>query len=122
MKKTYRWVSALIITALFFSYFQVVPSAQAWHEKIDPWVLDKAAEGEAEFLVFLNEQADLSGAAGLQAKLDKGTYVYESLTDVARRTQGPVLQSLKEMGVAGVFPGGTHFDEIVKFLREKAAN
>ena len=26
---------------------------------------------------------------------------------------------LKEMGIAGVFPGGTHFDEIVAFIREK---
>jgi methylmalonyl-CoA mutase C-terminal domain/subunit len=27
---------------------------------------------------------------------------------------------LKELGIAGVFPGGTHFDEIVEFIAEKA--
>ena len=29
---------------------------------------------------------------------------------------------LEKMGVAGIFPGGTHFDEIIKFIREKASN
>jgi methylmalonyl-CoA mutase C-terminal domain/subunit len=28
---------------------------------------------------------------------------------------------LKELGVDGVFPGGTYFDEIVRFIKEKAA-
>ena len=28
---------------------------------------------------------------------------------------------LKEMGVNGVFPGGAHFDEITKFIKENAA-
>ena len=29
---------------------------------------------------------------------------------------------LEKMGVAGIFPGGTHFDEIIEFIREKASN
>lgn len=29
---------------------------------------------------------------------------------------------LKELGVRGIFPGGTHFDEIVKFISEQARN
>ncbi len=29
---------------------------------------------------------------------------------------------LEKMGVAGIFPGGTHFDEIIKFIREKTSN
>jgi methylmalonyl-CoA mutase C-terminal domain/subunit len=29
---------------------------------------------------------------------------------------------LKAMGVKGVFPGGTHFDELVRFIRENRAN
>lgn len=28
---------------------------------------------------------------------------------------------LKELGVDGIFPGGTYFDEIVQFIKEKAA-
>lgn len=29
---------------------------------------------------------------------------------------------LKEIGVKGVFPGGTHFDEIVGFIKENTSN
>ena len=29
---------------------------------------------------------------------------------------------LKDLGVRGIFPGGTHFDEIVKFISEHARN
>ena len=32
------------------------------------------------------------------------------------------ISVLKEMGVRGIFPGGTHFDEIVKFISEHARN
>jgi len=31
------------------------------------------------------------------------------------------VASLKELGVDGVFPGGTDFDDIVQFIKEKAA-
>jgi methylmalonyl-CoA mutase C-terminal domain/subunit len=30
------------------------------------------------------------------------------------------IPTLKEIGVDGIFPGGVHFDEIVKFIGEKA--
>ena len=30
------------------------------------------------------------------------------------------IPTLKEIGVNGIFPGGVHFDEIVKFIGEKA--
>ena len=35
---------------------------------------------------------------------------------------GRDIPVLKEMGVGGVFPGGTHFDEIVGFIREAVGN
>ena len=42
-------------------------------KKIAPWVMAKTADGEeAEFLVVLGEQADLSGAAELKTKEEKG--------------------------------------------------
>ncbi len=31
------------------------------------------------------------------------------------------IPTLKEIGVNGIFPGGVHFDEIVKFIGENAA-
>ncbi len=66
--------------------------------KIDPWVLQTAAAGETEFLVFLTEQADLSAAAALPTKLAKGQYVYQTLTETALRTQGALLKALEEAG------------------------
>lgn len=70
------------------------------HEKIDPWVIENTQGGEqAEFLVVLSRQADLRPAAQLKTKAAKGRYVYDTLMQVARETQGPLLQELKERGV-----------------------
>jgi subtilisin family serine protease len=72
----------------------------AWIGKVDPWVLQHTEDGsEAEFLVVLAEQADLAGAAALPTKRDKGRFVFERLTEVAGRTQGPVLAALASRGV-----------------------
>ncbi len=76
--------------------------AAPWQDKVDPWVLATAsatAGGETEFLVFLADQADLSAAAGLSTKLEKGRYVYETLTRKADATQGPLIAALKARGV-----------------------
>ena len=72
--------------------------APAWQSKVDAWVTATAASGETEFLIYLSEQADLSGAAALPTKLEKGRYVYEALTRVAQRTQGPVIAALQASG------------------------
>src|SRR5438128_9132642 len=48
--------------------------------KIAPWVMEYTANGQqAEFFVMLADQADLSGAAALPTKNDKGRYVYDAL-------------------------------------------
>src|SRR5213079_2539863 len=44
-------------------------------------------------------QADLSGAANLQTKAEKGRYVYNTLLNRSQTTQGPILQWLRERGV-----------------------
>lgn len=77
------------------------PSDKAWRDKIAPAVVSLAtAQPEIEFFVFLSEQADLSAAADLDTKLDKGRYVYETLTEVANRTQVPVIAAVRESGAA----------------------
>lgn len=74
--------------------------AVTWQSKVDPWVLETAADqGATEFLVYLTEQADVSGAAALPTKLAKGQYVYEQLTAVANRTQPAVRAALDSLGV-----------------------
>jgi subtilisin family serine protease len=68
-------------------------------ERVDPLVLSAVQQGETEFLVVLKEQADLSGAADLESKAEKGAYVFETLTGLAARTQKPVKAILKDSGV-----------------------
>ncbi|MGH2522815.1 MAG: S8 family serine peptidase, partial [Anaerolineales bacterium] len=64
--------------------------------KISPWVLAHTAHGEqAEFLVVLAQQADLTEAERLPAKTEKGRYVYETLWRTAQATQSPLLKWLR---------------------------
>ncbi len=75
------------------------PTPPAWQSKVDPWVLEETNRGQTEFILFLPAQADLSHAAALPTKLEKGRYVYETLTEVAGRTQGPLIATLKARGI-----------------------
>ncbi|MEZ4646884.1 MAG: S8 family serine peptidase [Chloroflexota bacterium] len=89
--------------ALFFGLWTSQQAAEAatWEAKVDPWVLETAAANdETEFLVYLNEQADLSGADSLTTKEEKGAYVYEQLTAVAQRTQPALIAQLEDLGVS----------------------
>ncbi len=59
--------------------------------KISPWTLARTADGaEAEFLVVMAEQADLSAAQALPTKAAKGRFVYDTLYPHAERTQAGV--------------------------------
>ena len=71
------------------------PSAQV-HPQV--WeTLD--AEGEAEVIILLREQADLSGAEALPTKEEKGPYVYETLWTVAQETQRGLRSALEAQGI-----------------------
>lgn len=98
-RRAFSWA---ILAALLLSSFAPVPAAQseAWQSKVDAWVLETAANGETEFLVYLKEQADLSRASELPTRLEKGAYVYRTLYDLAQRSQKPLLAELASMGVA----------------------
>jgi subtilisin family serine protease len=62
-------------------------------------VSETAAIGTTtEALIVLSEQADLSGAAQLKTKLEKGRYVYNQLRSTAERTQAPLRKMLGERG------------------------
>jgi len=80
----------------------VVPALEAvdWQDKVDPWVLDSARSSrQTDFLVFLSRQADVSGAARLATKREKGRYVLEQLRRTAEITQAPVRAALESEGV-----------------------
>lgn len=102
------------VVGAFLLLFFVVQQAGAepeWWGIVDPVLLAEVqaksageAEAETEFLVVMAAQADLSGAAAIDDKTAKGTFVYEQLTAVAQQTQAPLLKQLDEMGVTAVRP------------------
>src|SRR5947207_5230655 len=68
--------------------------------KIAPWVLEHTtAKQEAEFLVVLTDQADLSGADSLPTKEEKGRYVFATLLSKAQAMQKPLLNWLQANGI-----------------------
>jgi serine protease AprX len=68
--------------------------------KIAPWVLEHTANGQsAEFIVVITGQADLTGAAALTTKMEKGRYVYDALRNKSKATQTPILQWLRDRGI-----------------------
>ena len=68
--------------------------------KIAPWVIDHTANGQhAEFFVVLADQADVSVAASLPTKAEKGRYVYQTLLEKAQSTQEPILQWLRDRNI-----------------------
>jgi subtilisin family serine protease len=89
---------ALICAASFFAFFSVAAPGD-WRDKVDANVLAAATAGESEFLIYMKEQADLSGSAALPTKDAKGHHVYERLTATAQKTQGGVKQLLNQLGV-----------------------
>src|SRR5439155_619254 len=68
--------------------------------KIAPWVIEHTADGQqAEFFIVLADQADVSGAAALHTKAEKGRYVYDALWNKSQITQEPILQWLRARGI-----------------------
>jgi subtilisin family serine protease len=71
------------------------------NQKISARVLDETANGgTTEALVVLAEQADLSPATVLPTKLAKGRFVFDSLREVANRTQAPIVALLRQRGIS----------------------
>jgi serine protease AprX len=68
--------------------------------KIARWVFEHTANVQrAEFIVVLTDQADLSGAAALTTKMEKGRYVYDALRNKSKATQTPILHWLRDRGI-----------------------
>jgi serine protease AprX len=93
-------LSALIAWAGMAGSTTPAATAWEWQAKVDASLLQTAATGETEFILFLAEQADLSAAARLNTKEEKGAYVYEQLTAVAQRTQPAIVKELVQQGAA----------------------
>ncbi|GAA0945044.1 S8 family serine peptidase [Virgisporangium aurantiacum] len=78
----------------------VASPAAAATASIDKQVLDELAKnGTARFMVVLNEKAELSGAAGISAKVAKTQHVYQQLTSTATRSQAGLTALLTKNNV-----------------------
>jgi len=92
----------IIITSILAALVLGVGASTAqptnWQSRVDPWVMSSAESGETEFLIFLEQQADLSGAADLRTKEEKGRYVFQELTRIADQTQNDLIRTLKSGG------------------------
>ena len=76
------------------------PAQTAALRKIAPWVTQHTAGGkQAEFMIVLADQADLSGAEALSTKSEKGRFVRDALWNKSQTTQGPILRWLRERGI-----------------------
>jgi hypothetical protein len=73
--------------------------ADGWQAKVHPMLLDQMGDGPISFFVHLHERADLSGAAELVTKEDKGRFVVEALIEVAECTQSDLVAEIEAAGV-----------------------
>src|SRR5947207_893979 len=81
-------------------YIAPVIGNSALEDKIAPWVMERTANGQqAEFIVVLADQANLSRAATLLTKSEKSRYVHDALWNKSQATQGPLLRWLNERGI-----------------------
>ena len=95
MNLVFRALAVLVAAGVITSTVAFAGPVEEWRFKVDEVLLDRmddalvtgTALDEYEFLIVLVEQADLSVAAGMQTKNQKGTFVFESLREVATRTQ-----------------------------------
>jgi serine protease AprX len=94
---------ALLLLSAWLLWPRVQGSVLAQQQaqaKITPWVIQRTAAGQmTEFLVILAEQADLSAAAPLRGKQEKGRSVRTALWQKAQATQKPLLAWLTERGI-----------------------
>ena len=100
-------VSILVISAITYTSSSIAGGStanelsigtQSWQNKVDASVLTKASAGSTQFLIYMEKQADLSGAESLNTKAEKGEFVFTQLTAVANDTQPAVKQTLQSFG------------------------
>jgi len=90
----------LVVTVLVTLAIVVPTSAAVANGKIAARVVAETANGGAtQALIVLAQQADLTPAAALPAKLAKGQFVVSALREVAQRTQAPILALLQQRGI-----------------------
>ncbi|HEX9667968.1 MAG TPA: S8 family serine peptidase, partial [Thermoanaerobaculia bacterium] len=102
MRRKADWTTVTVAMAVLALLAGALPAPAvdlaAWQQKVDAAVLDAAALGQTDFLIYMAQQADLSGGAALRGKAAKGAYVYAQKTALARDSQAPLLAALEDLG------------------------
>ena len=109
MKKrsTSKVLALLLMVALFLdiavntSRANVAPAeAEQSLEKVETEVLEAiSAKGSSDFVIEMAEHADLKAAYAIKDWSERGWYVYNTLKEVADRTQKPIIQMLDQRGI-----------------------
>jgi len=95
-----KFFFVLLVLSTFVVFVLPTASASTASDKIAARVLNETAKGgSTEALVVLAAQADLTPAASLHTKLEKGRFVVNALRKVADRTQPPLVALLRQRGV-----------------------
>jgi serine protease AprX len=90
-----------LLTLAASSFAAAASAGQPPSLSVDQWVLETTENAATtEFIVFLQEQADLSFAATIRAREQRGRAVHDALVTTAAGTQGPILALLEAAGVA----------------------
>jgi hypothetical protein len=101
----FRVLGLLLCLALFVLPLAAQANSQTGNapallDKIDAHLLAEIqAEGQADFFIWMVEQADVSAAYQLQTKLEKGQYVFDTLQATAETTQRELRSYLDAQGV-----------------------
>lgn len=95
-----RLMVVLLVCLVLTALVVVEVRADVASDKIDPWLLEKALDGEAlEYLVVLSAQAHLEALRGMRSRRGKLTAAHESLREMAGATQKPLIKFLEEHDV-----------------------
>ncbi|MFQ5914783.1 MAG: hypothetical protein ACE5JS_16575 [Nitrospinota bacterium] len=94
-------VSLIVVSALVGGQ-PALAAEFAGSASVEPQLLEGLAQrGEASYLVYLREKADLTGADAIADRSARGWFVYRALKDVADRTQASLLAYLAAEARAG---------------------
>jgi subtilisin family serine protease len=101
---TSRWTwTGIAATAVAFGGlvgFQGEPQAGTAEGKISQQVMLDTADGqETSFIIYMDEQADLSGASQIADEDARGWYVYNTLREQAEQSQAPLKAQLDAEGI-----------------------
>jgi subtilisin family serine protease len=95
-----RIAPVLLAVCLIMTVNTDAPAREdAIEDKVHPGLLAQSAEGDLDFILWMEQQADLSESSSLSSKEQKGWYVYKQLVDTANSSQKDLIYQLEELGV-----------------------